>query len=372
MSAPLVTVAFLLYNAEKSVVRLLETLLKQKHPAFRQQSEWLRVIFVNDKSKDGTADLLKKCLKAIENPSYIEFLDHPENFGLSKTVNQVIGLTETPTLLTCHCDCFFESETYIADMLRLMDENPKTAAITGSPVVDFSDQVAFSERVNLVSNLMDLFPPQGSELVPVGFAEGRCDIFRVEALKQVGLYDTNLRTAGEDQVLCARLRNVGYQIRQAPQCRYFLSVSTEQDSIVKIAKHQQLFGQAHPYILAMARGSHQGVSTKHAGNNRQKRLLLRGTQLLSVPAYLAGIILILFYQKYLIGFSLLYFIFYCRYMIFRQHLHKVNFTPKELLLLFLYQPLFDFAYALGLVQGVWHLGSVLVSTKTILGLKARH
>jgi GT2 family glycosyltransferase len=366
------TIAFLLYNAEKSVVRLLESALNQRHPDYKNQNEWLEIIFVNDRSKDQTSDVLKQALLKLGNPAHIKVIDHTTNLGLSKTVNEVMALAATPHVLTCHCDCFFETEHYVADMNGLMERNPEIAAITGSPIIDFSKQVSFAERVNLVSNLMDLFSSTEKELVPVGFAEGRCDIFRVEALKKVGYYDTNLRTAGEDQVLCARLRNAGYLIRQAPFCRYFLSVSTEQDSIFKIAKHQQLFGQAHPYILVMAKGAHHGVISSQSGDNRKKRMLLRATQLLSILGYMGVLFLILVNQKFILGFSLLYFIFYVRYMVFRKHLHQIVFSPSELLLLFAYQPLFDFAYAIGLIQGIWFLGWLLGSTSKILGTKARH
>ena len=136
---------------------------------------------------------------------------------------------------------------------------------------------------------MDVLPDDSAEeLVPVGFAEGRCDVFRVEALRSVGFYDTHLRVSGEDQVLAAKLRRAGWEIWQAPRLVYYLSVSGEQDSVTKLVRHQRLFGRTDPYILFAVPGSHDGLLGGRAGANRRRRALLRGSQVgatAAVPAH---------------------------------------------------------------------------------------
>ena len=145
-------------------------------------------------------------------------------------------------------------------MLDLIEAHPRAAAITGQPELPPGARLPFAEKLNVVANLMDIFPADtAKELVPVGFAEGRCDVFRVEALRQVGLYDTQLRVSGEDQVLAAKLREKGYEIYQAPRLVYHLSVSAEQDSVAKILRHQRLFGRTTPYIVLAVPGSRDGL-----------------------------------------------------------------------------------------------------------------
>ena len=170
-------------------------------------------------------------------------------------------------MLTCHLDCRFGSDEYAATMLELIERHPRAAAITGQPRLP-SDRLAFAEKLNVVSNLMDVVPDETTaELEPVGFAEGRCDVFRVDALRSVGLYDTRLRTSGEDQVLAARLRAKGYSIYKAPRLEYRLSVSGEQDSVGKLVRHQHLFGRTTPYIVLG--GPRELARARRAGGRRE-------------------------------------------------------------------------------------------------------
>jgi hypothetical protein len=165
-------------------------------------------------------------------------------------------------------------------MLELALLHPEAAAITGQPTLPAGARLPFAEKVNVVANLMDVLPaPATGELAPVGFAEGRCDVFRVEAVRAVGLYDTRLRVSGEDQVLAARLSAKGYAIYQAHRLEYRLSVSGEQDSVPKLLRHQRLFGRTTPYILLAVDGSMAGLVGPNAGANRTRRALLRAAQL---------------------------------------------------------------------------------------------
>ena len=174
----------------------------------------------------------------------------------------------------------------MAAMLELIEAHPRAAAITGQPELPPGARLPFAEKLNVVANLMDIFPSEATrELVPVGFAEGRCDVFRVEALREVGLYDAQLRVSGEDQVLAAKLREQGYEIYQAPRLVYHLSVSAEQDSVAKILRHQRLFGRTTPYIVLAVPGSRQGLVGPNAGANRTRRALLRATQIARAPLY---------------------------------------------------------------------------------------
>ena len=137
--------------------------------------------------------------------------------------------------------------------------------ITGKPALPAAGtQLPFAEKLNVIANLMDVLPDDSvEELVPVGFAEGRCDVFRVEALRAVGFYDTHLRVSGEDQVLAAKLRGAGWEIWQAPKLVYHLSVSGEQDSVAKLVRHQRLFGRTDP--VHPVRGAGQPPGPARAG-----------------------------------------------------------------------------------------------------------
>ena len=173
-------------------------------------------------------------------------VENERNVGLARSLNRALGLVETDYVLTCHGDCRFGSDDYVARAADLLDRNPDVAVVSGQSIADVDAGLSRVEKVYLAANLMDVFPDGEEELVPVGFAEGRCDGFRMAALESAGFYDTTLRTAGEDQVLASRMRADGYRVCRAPGLRYYLSVSTAQDSLLKLVKHAQLFGRSIP------------------------------------------------------------------------------------------------------------------------------
>jgi GT2 family glycosyltransferase len=354
--APRVTVVFLLYNAAAEVAELVTSLARQRHPAVAVQSEWLDALFVDDASTDETLQAAKRALAAAGEPAHYRLVAHTRNLGLAGTLNEVFAEARAAFVLTCHLDCRFGSDAYVASMLELIERTPHAAAITGQPRLPPSPALPFAEKLNVVANLMDVVPrPQAEELVPVGFAEGRCDVFRVAALRGVGLYDTHLRVSGEDQVLAARLRASGFEIFQAPRLEYRLSVSAEQDSIGKLVSHQRLFGRTTPYIVLAVPGSIAGLVGKHAGPNRERRSLLRASQLASCAAY--GIAAL----SWLAGWpawgwvSALALVAALKLALFARHLGVVRFSPAELLGFLLLQPVLDVAYGAGIAEGLAQL-----------------
>jgi cellulose synthase/poly-beta-1,6-N-acetylglucosamine synthase-like glycosyltransferase len=311
---------------------------------------------MDDASTDGTARAAEEALTRLGSPSHCRVVVNPENLGLAGTLNKAVGLVRTPYMLTCHLDCRFGREDYVASMLELLAEHPRAAAITGQPAVAHDTPLPFAEKLNVVTNLMDIFPRDSAEeLVPVGFAEGRCDAFRVEALREAGLWDTHLRTAGEDQVLAARLRERGYEVYQAPRLVYHLSVSGEQDTVRKLARHQRLFGRAHPYIMVRVQGTRSGVVGRRAGTNRARRALLRISQLASSVAYLLVVLALLDGRATWLWAGALVFVTLAKAVLFGRHLSVVRMSPLELAVFFVVQPALDLSYTVGLFQGLWHL-----------------
>jgi GT2 family glycosyltransferase len=351
-----VTVAFLLYNAVQEVGDLLASLARQVHPTRSRQSDWLEAVLVDDASCDGTAEAVARTLASLGSPAHYRLVAHPQNVGLAQTLNEVFNSARTPFVLTCHLDCRFGSDGYVASMLDLAERHPRAGCITGQPVLVPGTRLPFAEKLNLVANLMDVLPRRAAEeLRPVGFAEGRCDIFRVEALRAVGFYDTLLRVSGEDQVLAARLRAHGYEIYQAPRLTYNLSVSAEQDSIGKLLRHQLLFGRTTPYIVLGVRGTLVGLVGRRAGANRTWRALLRATQLGSTGGYaLAFLGVLAGWPAWLWG-GVLAFVASVKAALFGRHARAVRFTAGELLGFVLLQPAFDVAFTVGVAEGFRHL-----------------
>lgn len=353
ISAKKITLIFLLYNASRTVHDLVEAALAQRHPGYAEQGDWLDVVFVDDCSRDDTVTLLRQALAANGSPRHFRVVINSENLGLSATLNKVFGLIATPFGLTCHLDVLFGRDDYAAGMLRLMEANPEAGAITGQPALFPGATLPLAEKLNAICNMMDLFPVEGdAELVPVGFAEGRCDIFRVAALKAAGLWDDTLRTSGEDQLLAARMRQEGYRIYQAPKLTYYLSVSEEQNSLVKLLRHAHLFGRTQPYILLTNRENVDVVAGAGAGGNRSRRTFLRLSQVAGGVAYPSALIGAFSGMPAAVWLSPLAALALHRAYLLHRHLAEVRLTVPQWLVFLLFVPLHDLCYAVGAFTGI--------------------
>jgi cellulose synthase/poly-beta-1,6-N-acetylglucosamine synthase-like glycosyltransferase len=356
--APRVTVVVLLYNAADEVPELVEGLVRQRHPVFASQSLWLDALFVDDASQDDTVPAVKRALVTAGAPAHYRLVAHPRNLGLAGTLNEVFAEATTPFVLTCHLDCRFGGDEYVASMLELMARHPDAAAITGQPTLPTGERLSFAEKTNVVVNLMDVLPERtAAELVPVGFAEGRCDIFRVEALRAVGLYDARLRTSGEDQVLAAKLRATGFSIYKAARLGYRLSVSGEQDSVGKLIRHQRLFGRTTPYILLAVPGSVRGLLGPQAGANRTRRAVLRAAQLAGGSGCAFGALSILLGWSPWPWASALVLVLLAKLALQYSHAQIVRFSPLDWLAWLAIQLPLDVAFAVGTLEGLALLAS---------------
>ena len=349
-----ITLIFLLYNAEQTVDGLVSAALAQRHPSVPRQTDWLDVLFMDDASRDTTLALLDRALERAGRPSHFRVVANGANLGLAATLNKAFGLITTPYGLTCHLDVLFGCDDYVAQMLALMEAHPEAGAITGQPRVPSRAKLATAEKLNIIVNLMDIFPQEGTPpLVPVGFAEGRCDVFRVEALRAAGFWDTTLHASGEDQILAARMRGNGYEVYQAPGLPYYLSVSGEQDSLVKLLKHAHLFGRTQPYIMLASRGRSAGMKAHAAGANRRARLLLRATHVMGTVAYASLFLCLAGVPPWASALPLLAVVA-LKGVLLSRHVRALGISLGEAILLAAFVPLQDICYTFGLVQGVWH------------------
>jgi GT2 family glycosyltransferase len=354
-TSPRVTVVFLLYNAERTVPALVDTVCMQIHPDFQAQEDWLEVIFMDDESRDGTLTVLRRALESTGNPPNFRIVANPQNLGLAQTLNKAFSLARAPFVLTCQCDCFFDRETYVADMLALMKRYPDAGAIAGQPAPP-RGTLPYVEKLNLISNLMPVLPDDSdADVIPVGFAEGRCDIFRADALRAVGFYDTALRIAGEDQVLAGKLREKGYTLYRAVRMQYVLRASDEQDSLRKLARHLFRFGEVHPFILVRKSRTIEGILGPSGGSNFRWRALLRAWQIISTACYAASLVFIVIGAPIVACIAPLILAFGGKLAFFFPHLMHIRMSAGELLKLFAAQPVLDVAYTAGVIHGLWLL-----------------
>jgi glycosyltransferase involved in cell wall biosynthesis len=354
-SGAVITAVFPTYNAADAVAGLVDSIRRQDAPATAPPDRWLEVIFIDNASTDDTVDRIEQELAAAELPFRVRVIRNEENLGLSRSFNRALEAVGTKYVLTCHADCLFASDDYLARLVGLLDGHPDVAVVSGQPIADVSGGLSRVEKVYLTANLMDVFPEGEGDLEPVGFAEGRCDGFRMEPLRDVGYYDTTLQRAGEDQIMSARLRALGFRVCRAPQLRYYLSVSSDQDSLFKLVRHANLFGRVTPYVLFANRGTLRGIAGSVAGRNRNRRTALRGLQLAGAGSmlWLAGALL----ARRSPGPACVGLLVtsLAKGALFRRYVRDLGFDGTDIAALAALQPALDVAYAAGFVMGLRRL-----------------
>jgi GT2 family glycosyltransferase len=350
-----ITVVFPLYRAADDVAALVAAIRGQRPRAGVNPKRWMKVIFIDDASTDQTIERLEAELAAATLPFPVRVTRNEQNLGLSRSLNTALAMVDTDYVLTCHLDCRFGSDDYVARVIELLDRYPDVAAISGQPAADVEAGLSLVEKVYLAANLLDIFPDGAAELEPVGFAEGRCDGFRMDVLRDAGFYDTTLRVAGEDQVLSALMRAAGYRVCRAPSLRYYLSVSSSQDSLTKLVRHAHLFGRVHPYLLLANRGTVAGAVGATAGRNRTLRTTLRALQLAGAVSWLSLAATVASRRSPVPATAAVVATNLCKSGLFLRYVRDLKFNAGDVSALAALQPALDIAYASGFLKGLWQL-----------------
>lgn len=347
MGLPDVTIILPVYRAAEEAEGLVETVLSQVPPNGEGS---LRAVFMDN---GGTADALRTALDRRGNPPHVEVVENPENLGYGGSLNRALEMASTPFVVTCHSDVRFGSDDYVREMVRLLSEHDDVAAVTGLPIIEDPAHLTRVEQVYLVAMQMDVDPPDGDDdLVTVGFAEGRCDGFRLEAVRAAGMYDRRLGAAGEDQVLSGRLRELGYRVCQAPALRYRLSLSSMQDSLAKLVRLHRRFGRVGPYLVLHNPSTRAGLLGPQAGRNRSQRMLMRLTNIGGTVAYGALASALVGQRRRTEAIALVAGVGLVKATLLRPQVKAVQPSPSAVLVVGALQPAFDVAFCVGIIEGL--------------------
>ena len=190
---PLVTVLIPAYNAERTIRRALASVFIQDYPA-------LEVIVVDDGSMDTTSDVV-----AGYKRSEIQLLQLPKNLGECGAMNEGIRVAKGKYVAFLDADDEWLPGK-LNKQLAVLEQNPKAIMATcGCWFVDAAGNI--DEEFGM--------PPPGfakdqiwrSLLVATCIAKP-CVVARASAFEQMGLFDTTLRVAG-DQEMWIRLAVAG-------------------------------------------------------------------------------------------------------------------------------------------------------------------
>ena len=198
---PIVTVGVCVRNCENYIRETIDSILSQDFP-----HELIELIFVDDGSEDNTLSIIKEYVSRIDIPAKVF---HTSWRGLGHARNIVATNAEGDFILWVDGDMVL-SRDFIGKLVKFMEQHTEFGIVKGKQ--------ALEPGGNLLATL-EAYSRAAGRMVDYQSAEGRSKalgtggaIYRIEAIKQVGGFDKNLRGYNEDWDLEIRVRAAGWSL----------------------------------------------------------------------------------------------------------------------------------------------------------------
>jgi GT2 family glycosyltransferase len=187
---PRISVVVCTYNGRQTIRECLDGLRDLRYPNFE-------IIVVDDGSTDGTADIVRE---------YDVRLIQTENRGLSRARNTGLELATGEIIAYTDDDAYPDPHWlhYLADTFRTTE----FAAVGGPNIPPPGEDLVAEAVANSPGGPTHvLLSDREAEHIP------GCNMaFRVEALRTLGGFDPQFRTAGDDVDICWRIQGAGWKV----------------------------------------------------------------------------------------------------------------------------------------------------------------
>jgi glycosyltransferase involved in cell wall biosynthesis len=275
---PRVSVIVPAFNGAGTIERTLESLARQSYT----ETEWL---IVDDASHDGTARIAENFLAS--HPSRGRLIRHPDNWGLSRTLNHGLQESTGEAILVIHQDIVLLSEDWITRAVTELLGSPTVAVVTGDYGIPDPREVDFTSKVfGILRRQFHFGPDQGKEFVT--FTEFKCDLVWAKDLREVDGFPERFRIAGEDIWVSYSLRLRGRLLLKDYALKSVQRFTGDAASLAGNLRKEFVFGRAYSGMLVRFRS----LSTKGLAKTPYSRS--RAWNRASQPLFLlAGLVLLL-------------------------------------------------------------------------------
>jgi glycosyltransferase involved in cell wall biosynthesis len=354
MACPLVSVVIPVYNGEKTVLKAVESVIRQH---FRP----LELIVIDDGSKDASSSIIEDFIKS-KGFADFKLLRHNVNLGLSRTLNDGIKEARGDFVLILHQDCELVGDDWVEKALAFMDDE-RIAVVTGYyGIPDVKDDSFVKRAFGVLRKQFHSRPSIAYE--EVTFSEGKCDLYRKRLLLEAGGFPTNYRIAGEDLVVSYRLRKMGYKILKCYDLPVVQRFSGTAESFWGNMGKEFLFGKAMGGVFSEFKlFLFKGIKCSDYSSSRS---LHRASQPVFVSAVvffaLTSFLFTWWFIYFLVCLLLTRYVYYM-FRVFEDlqfHNNRARHFFAELLVTAFIGILTDFAYSSGFIYGL---------TRNSLGMK---
>jgi len=197
-----VSIGVCVKNSASIIKDAIESIIDQDYPP-----EFMETIFVDDGSKDGTLSVIRSYFPRM--PMNCKIFHH-EWQGLGYSRNVVVHNAAGEYIIWVDGDMSLAKD-FVRKQVKFMDENPAVAIGKGRyGILPQISLAAFLENVEALVQLLD-----NNKKIDKPLGTGG-SIYRVEAIRNVGGFDVNLKGAGEDIDAEHKLSASGWLLETTP------------------------------------------------------------------------------------------------------------------------------------------------------------
>lgn len=208
MHKPIVTIGVCVRNCASTIREAIESILAQDYP-----NECMEVIFVDDGSEDETLSIISNYVSRM-NMKIKVF--HHEWRGLGFSRNVVVNNATGKYIIWVDGDMMLP-KSYVRTQIAFMEEHPEAGIGKGRyGLYETNNVVAYLENINaMVEFLLD--DGFNKNYRPLGTGGS---IYRAEAIKEIGGFNTALRGVGEDMDVELRMIKACWKLFVTPATFY--------------------------------------------------------------------------------------------------------------------------------------------------------
>jgi len=259
-----------------------ETLAQCLESLHRQGEGLTEIIAIDDSSWDVSPKILREFAA---KDSRFNLVRHDRNQGLSRTLNEGLARATGDAVLIIQQDCELLGSDWVQRGLAFLGEH-QTCSVSGSPEYSFRDMSHVDVAFGM---LRDTFFKAESNVEELAFSEFKCDLVPRGAMLQVS-FDTRFRISGEDQIASANLRSLGHRILRFRELEY-VQRSGNTSSVIRQLRKEMVYGKTESGILLT---TSLRIAFESSGSaTSRRRLVNRGSAVLSASAFLAFLALVL-------------------------------------------------------------------------------
>ncbi|MEM1540970.1 MAG: glycosyltransferase [Candidatus Bathyarchaeia archaeon] len=211
----MVTIGVCVRNCESTILEVVKSIVAQDYP-----HEFLEVIVVDGYSSDKTVQIVERALSGSDIKSRVFF----ENKGLGYARQLVVDNAQGKYVVWVDGDMILPKD-FVRKQVEFMEKNPKVGigrAMYG--IWPKLGPIAYLENIPFV---VESF--RSKKAVPLGICGTEGAIHRLDAIRQVGGFDINIKGAGEDIELAQRILANGWSAQVTPAFFYELCKESWKD-----------------------------------------------------------------------------------------------------------------------------------------------